>query len=245
MHEKNIIQHMYTLFFSQISNNSNAHDNKINKLNKIICRNKLKQILKKMKLETLFPVQKQVIPVILNQSKSQPIYPNDLCILAPTGSGKTLTYVLPILKRLRSRLKPCVRAVILTPVSDLAEQVYSVFKTYMNDQASLDLIDSHSNNNSNQIRSNLRIALLTNKNAFSKEQQNLISEEHGHCLYDIIVATPGRLVDHIQKTNCFDMSQLSFLVLDECDRMIEGSFFCFFVGGFSLVLINQPDLLIL
>ena len=44
-----------------------------------------------MKLESLFPVQQQVIPLLLSSSPTQAIYPNDLCVLAPTGSGKTLT----------------------------------------------------------------------------------------------------------------------------------------------------------
>ena len=44
-----------------------------------------------MKIENLFPVQKRVIPYILDSCKDQSIYPNDLCVLAPTGSGKTLT----------------------------------------------------------------------------------------------------------------------------------------------------------
>ncbi|CAF0885392.1 unnamed protein product [Brachionus calyciflorus] len=172
-----------------------------------------------MKLEQLFPVQKQVIPVILNQNKSQSIYPNDLCILAPTGSGKTLTYVLPIINSLKTRVKPCCRALVILPVSDLAEQVYNVFKTYLSDNESFNLInkdheDLHSSNN-------LKCILLSNKNPFVKEQGLLINEDHQKCLIDIIITTPGRLVDHIQKTKHFDLTNLKYLVLDECDRIME------------------------
>ena len=67
---------------------------------------------KKMKLEKLFPVQKQVIPIILDSNGGQSIYPNDICVTAPTGSGKTLTYVLPIIQNLKNRIKPCCRAIV-------------------------------------------------------------------------------------------------------------------------------------
>ena len=81
-------------------------------------------------IERLFPVQEQIIPIILNKDNSQSIYPNDICVTAPTGSGKTLTFVLPIIESLKYRLKPCLSALIIVPVSDLAEQVYNVFKKY-------------------------------------------------------------------------------------------------------------------
>lgn len=50
--------------------------------------------LKKLNIEELFPVQTEVIPHILNQ----PIYGRDICVCAPTGSGKTLTYVIPVIQ---------------------------------------------------------------------------------------------------------------------------------------------------
>jgi ATP-dependent RNA helicase DDX51/DBP6 len=178
-----------------------------------------------MKIETLFPVQRQVIPVILNRNKDQPIYPNDLCILAPTGSGKTLTYVLPIITALRNRIRPCIKAIVLVPVGDLAEQVFTVFQAHVNDPSLDTLLDDEKKApQSHQAQTNtpLRVALLSNKHPFAKEQASLISREHGDlCLYDIIVSTPGRLVDHLQKTRGFDVSQLSYLVVDECDRIVE------------------------
>ncbi|RMZ98958.1 ATP-dependent RNA helicase DDX51-like [Brachionus plicatilis] len=170
-----------------------------------------------MKLDHLFPVQKQVIPVILNQTKTQSLYPNDLCILAPTGSGKTLTFVLPIIKNLKKRIRPCCRALIVLPVSDLAEQVYNVFKSCIQDEQALDLI----NESEDGFKNNLKCMLLSNKVPFAKEQAQLINEEYNDCLIDIIVTTPGRLVDHIQKTKYFDLKNLRYLVLDECDRTME------------------------
>jgi len=150
----------------------------------------------------LFPVQEKIIPIILNSNNSQSIYPNDLCVTAPTGSGKTLTFVLPIVESLRHRIKPGIRALVILPVGDLAEQVYNVFKE-------------------NAVDSKLRVALLSTKTSFSKEQTMLIDPVFGEVLFDIVVTTPGRLVDHIQKTQGFNLAQLRFLVLDECDRIMD------------------------
>ncbi len=151
-----------------------------------------------MKLESLFPVQKQVIPIVLNSDRSQSIYPNDICVTAPTGSGKTLTYVLPIIQNLKNRIEPCCRAIVLLPVSDLAEQVYQIFKSHLEHDENFRLIEKE--NDIQAEKNNLKVMLLSAKTPFAKEQALLINQYHSRCLIDIIVTTPGRLVDHIQKT---------------------------------------------
>ena len=152
-----------------------------------------------MKIENLFPVQKSLIPIIQNKNKNQSIYPNDLCILAPTGSGKTLTYVLPIIDQLKARIRPCCRAIVLLPVSDLAEQVYNVFKSQLSESSdNLNLIAQDTESETNNF-CNLKVLLLSNKHQFAKEQAQLVGET-GKCMIDIVVTTPGRLVDHLQKT---------------------------------------------
>jgi ATP-dependent RNA helicase DDX51/DBP6 len=154
------------------------------------------------KIERLFPVQEKIIPVILNQNNAQSIYPNDLCVIAPTGSGKTLTYVLPIVEKLKNRIRPCIRAIVLLPVNDLADQVHDVFRKH-------------------SVNTDLKIALLSTKHPFGKEQASLIDAITKTCQYDILVATPGRLVDHIQRTSGFNLKDLKFLVIDECDRIMD------------------------
>jgi len=173
-----------------------------------------------MKIENLFPVQKQVIPIILNSNRSQSIYPNDICVTAPTGSGKTLTYALPIIENLKNRIRPSCRAIVLLPVSDLAEQVYNVFKTHLNSSEQVNLLNRETSTTSNN-DSNLKCILLSNKHTFAKEQSQLIDETHGKCIIDIVIATPGRLVDHIHKTKGFHLNELRYLVLDECDRIMD------------------------
>ena len=169
-----------------------------------------------MKIDSLFPVQKQAIPFILSTNQSQSIYPNDICVTAPTGSGKTLTYVLPLVHNLKTRIRPACRAIVLLPVSDLAEQVYNVFKSHLNEESELMKSNFKTRDLSETV--DLKVMLLSNKNPFAKEQSTLAN---GKCPIDIIVATPGRLVDHIQKTAGFDLTQLRYLILDECDRIMD------------------------
>lgn len=183
-----------------------------------------------MKIESLFPVQKQIIPVISNTNSTQSIYPNDICTLAPTGSGKTLAYVLPIIHTLKTRIRPTCRAIVLLPVADLAEQVFRVFQECLSNTDSLTekyecfnkSTTSSSIDDTNLAHSKtLRAILLSSKHPFGKEQAQLIDHEHEKCLIDIIVTTPGRLVDHIQKTKGLDLTEVRYLVLDECDRIVE------------------------
>ena len=186
--------------------------------------------------------------MLLSSSATQAIYPNDLCVLAPTGSGKTLAYALPIVANLRSRIIPCCQALVILPVSDLAEQVYHVFKQQLLDDSLTDanlslLLPSDSDSNSKRrppapstptpSTRKLRVALLSNKTAFHKEQallcgtgdhdndNNNNTSSGNRCHIDIVIATPGRLVDHIQKTSGFCLKRLRYLVLDECDRIMD------------------------
>ena len=67
--------------------------------------------------------------------------------------------------------------------------------------------------------------LLSGQKSFAQEQNELVLPgiEPGtfHSLADIIVATPGRLVDHLQKTEGFSLTDLRFLIIDEADRVME------------------------
>ena len=70
-----------------------------------------------------------------------------------------------------------------------------------------------------------RVKLLSGQKSFAQEQNELVLPgiEPGtfHSLADIIVATPGRLVDHLQKTEGFSLTDLRFLIIDEADRVME------------------------
>lgn len=160
-----------------------------------------------------FPVQRQVIPWLLSASSAAAAArrlfyrPSDICVSAPTGSGKTLAFVLPIVQALRDRVVPRVRALVVLPTHELARQVAKVFHRYASG-------------------TRVKVSLLSasGQKSFAAEQAELVragvtGELHGRV--DVVVATPGRLVDHIQKTRGFELQALRFLVIDEADRVMD------------------------
>ena len=73
-----------------------------------------------------FPVQAAVIPLLLQSSRLPFIQPRDICVSAPTGSGKTLSYALPIVQCLKSRKVKRLRALVLLPSRELSSQVFYI-----------------------------------------------------------------------------------------------------------------------
>ena len=140
------------------------------------------------------PIQRQAIPLILEG--------RDVMAGAQTGTGKTAGFTLPLLQRLSQRpagkgRRP-VRALVLTPTRELAAQVGESVETYGRHLA-------------------LRSAVIFGGVKINPQIQKL---RQG---VDILVATPGRLLDHAgQKT--VDLSQVEILVLDEADRMLDMGF---------------------
>ncbi|MDH3901186.1 MAG: DEAD/DEAH box helicase, partial [Gammaproteobacteria bacterium] len=141
------------------------------------------------------PVQRQAIPVILQG--------RDILAGAQTGTGKTAGFTLPLLQRLsacprqRQGRRP-VRALILTPTRELAAQVAESVDTYGRHLS-------------------LTSAVIFGGVKINPQIQRLRKG------VDILVATPGRLLDHVsQKT--LDLSAVEVLVLDEADRMLDMGF---------------------
>lgn len=156
-------------------------------------------------IKRLFPVQEKVIPWLLSSEQRRSLMPpRDICVSAPTGSGKTLAYVVPIVEALKCRVVRAIRAVVVLPVKELATQVFNVFLQFVRETS-------------------LKVQLVTGTRTFAEEQAALVRQRgSGHVsLVDIVVATPGRLLDHIRKTPGFTLSLLKFFVLDEADRVIE------------------------
>lgn len=165
----------------------------------------LKKSLESMNIDHLFPVQDAVVPYILNvHAKPPPFRPRDICVSAPTGSGKTLAYALPIVQHLSNRVSREIRALIVLPVNELAVQVLKIFQKLCE-------------------ATNLRVALLSKFTPFEVEQHQLIEQFNGkyYSKVDILVATTGRLVEHLHSTKGFSLRSLKFLVMDEADRIME------------------------
>jgi len=169
--------------------------------------------LRKMSIVKFFPVQCHIIPEILTTSCGPLLghpsgrRPQDICVNAPTGSGKTLAYTIPMVTALMNRVVCQVRGLIVVPSRDLANQV----KAVLNDIAK---------------GTGLKVVTITGQTSMEKEEAELVN--HGTIPVssgaDVVIATPGRLVDHISFTKHFCLSHLRFLVIDEVDRLLDQSF---------------------
>ena len=141
------------------------------------------------------PIQAQAIPVVLSGG--------DLLAGAQTGTGKTAGFTLPILQRLATSAKSTagkgpVRALILAPTRELAAQIEESVREYGK------YLKLHSMMMFGGVNINPQIQKLRGR-------------------VDILVATPGRLLDHLQQKTV-DLSHVEILVLDEADRMLDMGF---------------------
>jgi ATP-dependent RNA helicase RhlE len=143
------------------------------------------------------PIQAQAIPIVLQG--------RDIMAGAQTGTGKTAGFTLPLLHRIAanashstSPAKHPVRALILTPTRELAAQVEESVKAY-GKYLPVKICVIYGGVNMNPQIEALRAGI------------------------DIVVATPGRLLDHVQQRS-ISLNQVEFLVLDEADRMLDMGF---------------------
>ncbi len=141
------------------------------------------------------PIQKQAIPVILEG--------RDLMGGAQTGTGKTAGFTLPLLQRLIETQRPLkgrrpLRALVLTPTRELAAQVAESVREYGRFLP-------------------LRSTVVFGGVSINPQKMKLIKG------VDILVATPGRLLDHVGQRSV-NLSNIDILVLDEADRMLDMGF---------------------
>jgi superfamily II DNA/RNA helicase len=135
------------------------------------------------------PIQIQAIPNVMQG--------RDLMGLAQTGTGKTAVFVLPILQRLLHGQRRRVRALIIAPTRELAEQIHQA----------IEILGS---------KTGLRSVSVYGGVGIQPQVQLLKSA-------DIVVACPGRLLDHIRRRTV-DLSHVEVLVLDEADQMFDMGF---------------------
>lgn len=146
--------------------------------------------LEELKIKSLTPIQEKVIPKIFEGV--------DLIALAETGSGKTLSFVLPLISQLIKTPKRPTRILIITPTKELSEQILSVVKRI--------------SRNTNV----LSMAIYGGKSALD-QAKSLKNGVH------VLVACPGRLCDHIEKKTV-DLSGVTCVVLDEADQLMDMGF---------------------
>ena len=157
----------------------------------------LARAVAEMGYETMTPIQEQAIPVVLEGK--------DVMGAAQTGTGKTAAFALPLLQRMMkhenastSPARHPVRALVLLPTRELAVQVAEQVELYAK-------------------YTNLRSAVVFG--GMDMKPQTLALKQG----VEVLVATPGRLLDHIEAKNAV-LNQVEYVVLDEADRMLDIGF---------------------
>jgi superfamily II DNA/RNA helicase len=145
------------------------------------------QILQSMGFTDLKPMQKEVLD---KSSKNK-----NLLVLAPTGSGKHLAFLLTLIKKLDAE-KEGVQSLILAPTRELALQIEQVFR---------------------QAKTGFKVLTCYGGHPFSRERSSLKNPP------TLIIATPGRLLDHLQRKT-FDPKNIHTLIIDEYDKCLELGF---------------------
>ncbi len=149
-----------------------------------------------MNFQECTPVQEHAIPILLEGK--------DLIGVAQTGTGKTAAYLLPVLNQLSKGTykEDAINCVVMAPTRELAQQIDQQIEgfSYFMPVSS--------------------VAIYGGNDGIRYEQ-----EKKGLALgADIIIATPGRLISHLNLGNV-DLSHVSFFILDEADRMLDMGFF--------------------
>jgi len=157
----------------------------------------LARAVAEMGYEQMTPIQAQAIPVVLTGK--------DVMGAAQTGTGKTAAFALPLLQRLMkhentstSPARHPVRALVLLPTRELADQVAQQIKLYAK-------------------YTNMRSAVVFG--GIDMKPQTIELKKG----VEVLVATPGRLLDHIEAKNAV-LNQVEYVVLDEADRMLDIGF---------------------
>lgn len=133
------------------------------------------------------------------KNKLSPDFRGDILVNSSTGSGKTLAYSIPIVQALEARIVPRVRAIVLVPTKPLINQAASTLRDISKG-------------------TNLNVVSFMNDSSLKDEAAKVKAN-----VPDIIVSTPGRLVDHLLADN-ISLEALRFLVIDEADRLLHSSF---------------------
>lgn len=149
----------------------------------------------KQHFETPTPIQEKTIPIALEQT--------DLIGIAQTGTGKTAAFALPIIQQLLKeqdspKKSKKIRALVVSPTRELTQQIADNFRLYAR-------------------YTNLRIGVVFGGTSTEPQKEVLVKG------VDILVATPGRLLD-LHKQNYINLTTVNTLVLDEADLMLDMGF---------------------
>lgn len=149
-----------------------------------------------MHFDVCTPVQEACIPEILNH--------HDIIGVAQTGTGKTAAYLLPVLSMLDTGNYPedAINCVVMSPTRELAQQIDQAMQGFGYYLPNISSLAVYGGNDGNR---------------FDQEVKAMKAGA------DMLIATPGRLISHMQIGN-LDLSRCSFFILDEADRMLDMGF---------------------
>jgi ATP-dependent RNA helicase DDX31/DBP7 len=178
----------------------------------------------KVSIERPTSIQRNSLPFLLAPEHAG----RDALLHAQTGSGKTLSYLLPIIQSLlplcetswidRSCLGTI--AIILAPTRELAHQIYEVAEKLCNlHLAEKSGSDDNGGEGSSTRRTRWIVPGLLSGGATRNHEKSRLRKG-----LPLIVATPGRLLDHLRNTTSLDVGRLQWLVLDEADRLLHLGF---------------------
>ncbi|MCJ1396111.1 ATP-dependent RNA helicase dbp6 [Xylographa bjoerkii] len=197
-------------------------------------------------LRKLFAIQSGVLPLLLPGPQQ---HDGDLCVSAATGSGKTLAYVLPMIESLRGKITTKLRGLIVVPTRELVTQVRETLqlciagtglkigtavgsKALKEEQEQLvskgQKYDPHGYRTEQQRKTANEDDLMNWEDEltiWADDSDTLVNFVIHHTSnVDVLVCTPGRLVDHVNSTQGFTLEHVQWLVIDEADRLLDESF---------------------
>ncbi|RMZ79077.1 hypothetical protein DV737_g3583, partial [Chaetothyriales sp. CBS 132003] len=202
------------------------------------------QNLHRSGMDESFPIQTTVVPLLLGGTDK---HAGDVCVSAATGSGKTLAYVLPVIEDLKRFTRTRLRAVIVVPTRELVKQVRQLCdvciagttlkvataagsQSLREEQSLLvsedEVLDPEEYRKRQQAPidwSTFSVEELMKDTSIARDgaiDHVAVCESK----IDILITTPGRLVDHLQSTRGFRLDHVKWLVVDEADRLLNESY---------------------
>jgi ATP-dependent RNA helicase DDX51/DBP6 len=231
-------EHLQALVSDQFAKHPEFHIDQFGLDSRIV------RVAKRHGIQHLLSIQRAVVPKLLQMRRQNRAAGrassqcHDLLVTAPTGSGKTLAYVLPIVHTLASRVIPRIRALVVVPTRDLVRQVRDTFIPYAQ-SVGLHTI-ALAGGGTRDFKAEQESLCGNSLSEYKQFSEHPALEYHaqgvefpilgtschtpgGYSNVDIVICTPGRLLDHVRSTPNFSLQHLEFLVLDEADRVLESA----------------------
>ncbi|BAM38869.1 ATP-dependent RNA helicase [Theileria orientalis strain Shintoku] len=176
----------------------------------------VRKVIKDKHITEFFPIQEKIIPLLLNNTYKDrlSVFSCDFIITAPTGQGKTLCYVLPLINNILNLKENRLSALIIAPSRELVKQIYEVFSWFIDsDPLTYDLKGN-----------GLKVRLFYGDKSFIKYHRTILNDPP-----HIAITTPGILVEYFidfDKNHFYNtFSHLKWIVIEEVDLMLNQPLF--------------------